>query len=65
MRYKLITSLILFVQRARKAPIITGIKAVAEELSIYPHNPRTISEIELIKLAFNAFIIKLSFLLIF
>ena len=40
----------------KKTPINTGIRAVGDKTSKYPHNPIIIKEIEFIKLAFVAFI---------
>ena len=39
----------------KKTPINTGIRAVGDKTSKYPHNPINIKEIEFIKLAFEAF----------
>ena len=40
----------------KKTPINTGIRAVGDKTSKYPHNPIIIKEIEFIKLALVAFI---------
>jgi hypothetical protein len=45
------------IQKAKAAPNPTGIKAVGELTSRYPHNPITIKQIEFKILTFDEFII--------